>query len=103
MRQVSNTRVIRMTESRRFIERVPMGGYGSLNTLPRHTIIMASCLSCGVVKEMDRDVLAKATRRLELIRETATRLRCEACDTKNAKIMTGYYALDANEKSPAAG
>lgn len=76
----------------RFIERVPMGGYGSLNTIPHHTILMAECLSCGVMKEIDRQVLSKATRGLELIRETAARLRCEACGEKNARIMTGFYA-----------
>lgn len=68
-----------------------MGGYGSLNTIPRRMIMTAECLSCGVMKEMDREVLNKATRGLELIRETAVRLRCEACGEKNAKLMTGYY------------
>lgn len=68
-----------------------MGGYGCLNTVPRHMILMAECLSCGVMKEMDRPVLDKATRGMELIRDTARRLRCEACGKKDGKIMTGYY------------
>lgn len=76
----------------RFIEHIPMGGYGSLDRIPSNTTIMAECLSCGVMKEIDREALEKATRGLELLRETATRLRCEACGAKNAKIMTGYYA-----------
>lgn len=80
-----------------------MGGYGSLNTIPRHTVIMGACLSCGSLKEMDRDVLAKATRGLELMRETATRLRCTDCGEKNAKLMTGYYAPPENEESPVTG
>ncbi len=80
-----------------------MGVYGSLNAIPRHMVIMASRLSCGAMKQMDRNVPARATRGLELMRESATRLRCAECGQKNARLMTGYYAPSENEKSPAAG
>ncbi|KAB1113585.1 hypothetical protein F4V89_12810 [Neorhizobium galegae] len=79
----------------RFVERIPTGGYGYLNTLPSHVTVVAECLSCGVQREVERDVLKKAVRGLEGILEMGKRLRCEACGEKNGKLMTGYYATMA--------
>lgn len=80
-----------------------MGGYGALNTIPSHVIIVAECLSCGAQREMDHQALKKFVRGLEGIREMGERLRCQACGKKEGKLMTGYYVATENEKSPASG
>lgn len=74
---------------RRFIKHEPFG-LGYLNTIPSGTVIMASCLSCGAQRELDREALERQTRTgdLEPIRK---RLRCDKCGEQNAKISLGYY------------
>lgn len=78
-------------EGRRFIEHKPLGGYGTLNIVPRHVNLVAVCNSCGHAKEMERHVLDKAGLHTGL-KDLSKRLRCYACGKKESKLLTGYFA-----------
>lgn len=75
---------------RKFVEYQLRGGSNvTIRTIPHTVNLAAICLTCGVVREVDRDQLRPVS---DLsLREVSPKLRCTLCDRKHAKLFTGYY------------
>lgn len=66
--------------------------FGTLNVVPHHAIIMASCNACGEMRELDRKAFEDAAGSTVWIADAEKRLKCRSCGAKDGKIVTGYYA-----------
>jgi hypothetical protein len=82
------------SDMRKFVEHSPMGGYGTLNTLPRHVIIMGKCNACGTMREIDHDFLGSKAGGTCDLRAVGKRLKCRECGRVDGEILLGYYTAD---------
>ncbi|WP_377298384.1 hypothetical protein [Rhizobium sp. SGZ-381] len=61
----------------------------TLNTIPRHNMAVIECLVCGAVGEFERDRIPE-TLHHSSIRDIEARMKCKACEAKQARLMFGY-------------
>lgn len=74
-------------------QQVPDWSPGRLNYAPHHLVIMAECMACRDMRELDRNAVPQRWRHA-LIVDIEPRLKCSVCGKRDGKLRFGGWVED---------